>query len=110
MSLAQNGMPEDVWTPDDVAMYLKVPKRTIVQLRAQGRLPGAFKVGRRWRLARAAIERMVADAGMSRARDEATRGPPHEDARAPRRTVAGGQRSSGSSGLTRAQRIALLNR
>lgn len=53
-------MPLDLLTPDEAASELKVPVRTVVQLCAQGRIPGAAKVGRRWRIPRAALERLFA--------------------------------------------------
>jgi len=52
-------------TPDDAAAILRVPVRTVVQLCAQGRIPGAAKVGRRWRIPEAGLGRMFPDAGLS---------------------------------------------
>jgi excisionase family DNA binding protein len=37
-------------TPKQVAYFVQVPEKTIVALCAQGRIPGAKKIGRRWRV------------------------------------------------------------
>lgn len=53
-------MTLDLLTPEDAAEILRVPVRTVVQLCAQGRIPGAAKVGRRWRIPRAGLDRIYA--------------------------------------------------
>lgn len=48
-----------VFTVDDLAAYLKLPKRTIYKLAQEAKIPG-HKVGRHWRFSRAVIERWLA--------------------------------------------------
>src|ERR1017187_5615096 len=43
-----------VYTPDDLALALHVPRKTIVALCRTGKLPGARKIGRGWRIPQAA--------------------------------------------------------
>lgn len=43
-----NGV-EELWTPQEVADYLKVTERTVYRWIEAGELP-AFKVGRQWRV------------------------------------------------------------
>jgi excisionase family DNA binding protein len=45
----------DVATPDELALALHVPRKTIVALCRTGKLPGARKVGRGWRIPEAAV-------------------------------------------------------
>lgn len=45
----------EILTPDEAASILKLPTNTIVQLCARGDIPGARKVGRRWRFPAAGI-------------------------------------------------------
>ncbi len=49
----------EILTPDEVAGILKVPRRTIVRLCGERKLPGAFKVGRGWRVPTSAIAALV---------------------------------------------------
>ncbi len=44
-----------IYTPEEAAAVLKVPPKTVTALCAQGRIPGAAKVGRRWRIPATAI-------------------------------------------------------
>ena len=44
-----------VYTPDELALALHVPRKTIVALCRTGKLPGARKVGRGWRIPEAAV-------------------------------------------------------
>jgi excisionase family DNA binding protein len=48
--------PDDVLTPGEAAAVLKLPVKTITQLCRQGRVPGAAKVGRQWRVRRWALD------------------------------------------------------
>ena len=51
-----DGMPTGaVFTVDDLAAYLKLPKRTIYKLAQEGKIPGQ-KVGRHWRFLRETID------------------------------------------------------
>lgn len=47
-----------VFTVDDLAAYLKLPKRTIYKLTQEGKIPGQ-KVGRHWRFLRDTIDRWL---------------------------------------------------
>ncbi|HJU29514.1 MAG TPA: helix-turn-helix domain-containing protein, partial [Candidatus Binataceae bacterium] len=47
--------PEDFFTIDELAEYLRVHPTTIYRLLRQGRLPG-FRVGGNWRFRRGLIE------------------------------------------------------
>ena len=49
-------VPTDaVFTIDELAVYLKLPKRTLYKLAQEGSVPG-HKVGRHWRFHRATID------------------------------------------------------
>ena len=48
-----------VLTPDQVAERMQIPRRTVVALCAQQRLPGARKAGRCWRIPDYAIDRYM---------------------------------------------------
>lgn len=53
--VAGDGVPTGaVFTVDDLAAYLKLPKRTIYKLAQEGKIPGQ-KVGRHWRFHRETI-------------------------------------------------------
>jgi len=41
---------DEILTTEEVAKHLKLPPSTIVLLCARGEIPGARKVGRRWRI------------------------------------------------------------
>lgn len=47
-----------VFTVDDLAAYLKLPKRTIYKLAQEGKVPG-HKVGKHWRFHRETIDRWL---------------------------------------------------
>jgi len=47
--------PHVILTPVQVAERLAVPVGTVVMMCASGRLPGAKKFGRRWRIPEAAL-------------------------------------------------------
>jgi excisionase family DNA binding protein len=49
---------DDVYSIDDLAGYLKVPKSTLYKLVREGRIP-AQKVGRHWRFHKEAIVRWL---------------------------------------------------
>ena len=54
-----DGMPTGaVFTVDDLAAYLNLPKRTIYKLAQEGKIPG-HKVGRHWRFHREVIDRWL---------------------------------------------------
>lgn len=50
---------EQVFTIDDLSVYLKVPKGTLYKLAQEGKLPGQ-KVGRHWRFHREVVDRWLA--------------------------------------------------
>lgn len=45
-----------IYTPEEVAAIVKIPERTVVRMCQQGKLPGARKTGRRWRIPKFALE------------------------------------------------------
>ena len=52
-------MPTDaVFTIDELAVYLKLPKRTLYKLAQEGTVPG-HKVGKHWRFKRDTIDRWL---------------------------------------------------
>ncbi len=52
-------VPTDaVYTIDELAIYLKLPKRTLYKLAQEGTIPG-HKVGRHWRFRRETIDRWL---------------------------------------------------
>lgn len=51
---------EQVFTIDELAIYLKVSKSTLYKLLGEGKVPGQ-KVGRHWRFRKAAIDRWLED-------------------------------------------------
>ncbi len=54
--------PADVFTIDELATYLKIPKSTLYKLVREGKIPRGQKVGRHWRFRRAAIDRWLEEA------------------------------------------------
>ena len=50
---------DEVLTPEAVAAVLAIPRKTVVALCAEGRLVGAFKAGRRWRVPGRAVRKMA---------------------------------------------------
>ncbi|WP_338126467.1 MULTISPECIES: helix-turn-helix domain-containing protein [Pseudomonas] len=52
--------PDQIFTLDELAAYLKVGKRTLYLLVAQEEIP-AFKVGGTWRFRRSDIDRWIED-------------------------------------------------
>lgn len=50
---------EEILTIDEVATYLKVGKRTVYRLAANGKLP-AFKLGGTWRFRRGELDQWIA--------------------------------------------------
>jgi excisionase family DNA binding protein len=62
----------EIFTLDEVALYLKVGKRTVYRLAAAKRIP-AFKVGGTWRFLRADIDSWIRKQsmdGLDMSRDE----------------------------------------
>jgi excisionase family DNA binding protein len=56
---AKAAVPTDaVFTIDELAVYLKLPKRTLYKLAQEGTIPGQ-KVGRHWRFKRDTIDRWL---------------------------------------------------
>jgi len=59
-------VPTDaVFTIDELALYLKLPKRTLYKLAQEGTIP-AHKVGKHWRFHRAVIDRWLGDTAVNR--------------------------------------------
>jgi len=53
-------VPTDaVFTIDELAAYLKLPKRTLYKLAQEGSVPG-HKVGRHWRFLRVVVDKWLA--------------------------------------------------
>jgi excisionase family DNA binding protein len=58
-SVEKTVVPTDaVFTIDELAAYLKLPKRTLYKLVQEGTIPG-HKVGRHWRFKRDTIDRWL---------------------------------------------------
>ena len=51
--------PEPLWTIDEVAAYLGIPKQTIYRWRAAGTGPPSHRIGRHVRYRRDEVERWV---------------------------------------------------
>ena len=49
------GAPDRIFTIDDVAIFLKIPKATVYKLVRQEKIP-AHKVGKHWRFLREEVE------------------------------------------------------
>ncbi len=49
---------EEIFTLDELAQYLKIPKSTIYKLCQEGKIPGQ-KVGRHWRFRKEVIDRWL---------------------------------------------------
>lgn len=52
------GAPDEIFTLDELATYLKVGKRTVYRLAAAKKIP-AFKVGGTWRFSRHKIDQWI---------------------------------------------------
>jgi excisionase family DNA binding protein len=57
--------PNDVYTPKELAMRLKMPLKTVLAYLRQGRLPG-IKIGKHWRVPRADLEAWFAEGRQGR--------------------------------------------
>lgn len=55
MSLNTFNLNDDVYTPDEVATLLKIPKSTVGYLLRNGEMRGT-KVGRQWRITKKNLE------------------------------------------------------
>jgi excisionase family DNA binding protein len=53
----ENSGRNEVMNGDEAAIFLKMPKSTLLKLCSEGQLPGAIKVGRQWRFQRNALEK-----------------------------------------------------
>lgn len=60
MSLNTFNLNDDVYTPDEVAALLKIPKSTICYLLRNGELKG-MKIGRQWRITKKYLELYLED-------------------------------------------------
>ncbi len=60
MSLNKFNLNDDVYTPDEVAALLKIPKSTICYLLRNGELKG-MKIGRQWRITKKYLELYLED-------------------------------------------------
>ena len=52
-------LADEILTPEEAAEHLGIPRKTIIFLCAEGRLAGAFKAGRRWRVPGRAVRKMA---------------------------------------------------
>lgn len=52
-------LADEILTPEEAAEHLGIPRKTVIFLCAEGRLEGAFKAGRRWRVPGSAVRRMA---------------------------------------------------
>ena len=57
--------PRDTLTPEEAAAYLRLNAQTVYRLLRDGQLPGV-KVGRQWRIRRAALEQYLDGGGPPR--------------------------------------------
>lgn len=62
----------EVFTIEELALYLKIAKSTLYKLSQEGRIP-AQKVGRHWRFHKNAIDRWLEDPGATRESGEKIR-------------------------------------
>ncbi len=53
-----------VFTIDELADYLKIPKSTLYKLAKEGKLPGQ-KIGRHWRFSREAVDQWLEQSHVS---------------------------------------------
>ena len=54
-----NQPDDEIFTLDEVAVYLKAGKKTVYRLAQQGAIPG-FKLGGTWRFRRSELDRWIA--------------------------------------------------
>lgn len=82
-----------VFTPEEVAIILKVktkePVRTVIRMCATGKLPGAAKAGRSWRIPASALEALFAAAPAAEEASAATEIPVVDELPAPRGRARG---------------------
>lgn len=50
---------DEFLSSEDLCRYLKLHKRSVQKLLQEGRIPGAFKIGNRWRIPRSSFEDFV---------------------------------------------------
>ena len=60
METNQSATTSEVMNADEAAVFLKMPKSTLLKLCADGELPG-LKIGRQWRFNRAALEKWASE-------------------------------------------------
>lgn len=60
MNLNKFNLNDDVYTPDEVATLLKIPKSTVGYLLRNGELKG-MKIGRQWRITKKYLELYLED-------------------------------------------------
>ena len=65
-------LSDQVFTVDELAVYLKVSKSTLHKLLSEGKVPGQ-KVGRHWRFRKAAIDRWLEDDSLRSAGTKASK-------------------------------------
>jgi excisionase family DNA binding protein len=54
-----NQPDDEIFTLEEVAVYLKAGKKTVYRLAQQGKMPG-FKLGGTWRFRRSELDRWIA--------------------------------------------------
>ncbi len=60
----------EIFTLEEVAVYLKAGKKTVYRLVQQGEIPG-FKLGGTWRFRRSELDRWIAAQMAEKAQDKA---------------------------------------
>ena len=59
MTIAEEQMSSDLMSPAEVARYLGLAESTIYERMRAGEIPGAIRIGRRWRVSRIAFMRAL---------------------------------------------------
>ena len=77
MENENTGQPNEVMNGDEAAIFLKMPKSTLLKLCSEGQLPG-LKVGRQWRFQRNALEKWNNDRNAADTEDIESVGEPVE--------------------------------
>jgi excisionase family DNA binding protein len=57
-ALSMDQIPDEVFTIDELASYLKIPKSTLYKVVREGKVP-CQKIGRHWRFGKTAIDRWL---------------------------------------------------
>lgn len=63
----EHNPPEEIYTPKEIAAKLKLSEKTVLDYLREGKLPG-MRVGKHWRVTRAAFETFLQEASKARLR------------------------------------------